>query len=199
MDHALLLGFKRQKLVDVNLVRTFLQVTTLRSDIVSAVGLSILPASWQGQPISDQHSKMKLARQLQPTVYQRGLWRRLLRSFLVPLSKAPNLLLQRPLGVWTKQSHMHWGAMMWEEEIYRRDPHNSSGERNVSVHYPQHLVHSDKTPAYCTFYAATPDWYTASIPRMTALTDHTGNRIFLATSSDLQNKSIPGPAATFIE
>ena len=37
MEQAMILGFKRQELVDVNLVRTFLQVTTI-SDIASANG-----------------------------------------------------------------------------------------------------------------------------------------------------------------
>ncbi len=74
MDSALRLGFTRQELIDVNLVRIFLQVTTM-SDIASADGQFILPAIWQGQKISDRHSNMSFARQLQPTTYQRGLWR----------------------------------------------------------------------------------------------------------------------------
>jgi hypothetical protein len=46
MDKALFLNFKKQELIDINLVvRTHLQVTTL-SDIVSADGYFILLASW---------------------------------------------------------------------------------------------------------------------------------------------------------
>ncbi len=67
MDQALLLNFKRQELIDINLVRTFLQVTTL-SDIVSADGHFISLASWNGEHIPDRHSRIKFARQLRPTV-----------------------------------------------------------------------------------------------------------------------------------
>jgi hypothetical protein len=72
VEQAMTLGFKCQALADVNLVRTFLQVTTI-SDIASAYGRFLMRASWQGIPISDRHSRMTLARQEQPTVYQRGL------------------------------------------------------------------------------------------------------------------------------
>jgi hypothetical protein len=196
MDQAMLINFKRQELIDINLVRTFLQVTTL-SDIVSADGYFISSASWNGEPIPDRHSRLQFARQLQPTVYQRGLWRRLLRSYLAPHSKAPNLRLQTPLGTWIQPSNMIWGAMMWDDAIYRRDPHVNSGERHVSVHYPQHLVHTDGTPAECTFYDALPDWYTATIPRMAIPTDLTGTKIFLATFSAVEYDLIPSSPRSF--
>jgi hypothetical protein len=105
MDSALRLGFTRQELIDVNLVRIFHQVTTM-SDIASADRQSILLAIWQGQHTSDRHSSMSFARQLQPTTYQRGLWRRLLRSHLVPSSKASHLRFITPLGSWLRSSNM---------------------------------------------------------------------------------------------
>jgi hypothetical protein len=79
METALQLPFTKQELIDVNLVRIYLQITTL-SDIVSADGQVILKLSSNGHHIADRRSTMQFARQLQPTVYQRGLWRRLLRS-----------------------------------------------------------------------------------------------------------------------
>jgi hypothetical protein len=194
MDQALLLNFKRQELIDVNLVRTFLQVTTL-SDIVSADGHFISLASWNGEHIPDRHSRIKFARQMRPTVYQRGLWRRLLRSFLVPHSKASDLRLNTPLGPWIQPSNMIWGAMMWEDAIYRQDPHVNSGERSVSVHYPQHLAHTNGQPASCIFYDAIPDWYTATIPRMAIPTDLTGNKFFwqhFRPSSTILFQRLPG-------
>jgi hypothetical protein len=120
MDNTLQLPFTKQKLLDVNLVRIYLQVTTL-SDIVSADGQVILTLSWNGLQIPDRSSTMQFARQLQPTVYQRGLWRRLLRSYLVPGSKASALQLQQPLGVWITEPNMKWGAITWEETLYRRE------------------------------------------------------------------------------
>jgi hypothetical protein len=140
---------------------------------------------------------MQFARQLQPTVYQRGLWRRLLRSYLVPGSKASALQLQQPLGVWITEPNMKWGTMTWEETLYRRNPYTDSGERSVALHYPRNLVHSDGTPASGQFYDSKPDWYTATIPRLAVPTDISGNKIFLTTHSSLQCDSIPAPAATF--
>ncbi len=117
-------------------------MTTL-SDIVSADGQVILTLSWNGLQIPDRSSTMQFARQLQPTVYQCGLWCRLLRSYLGPGSKASALQLQQPLGVWITEPNMKWGAMTWEETLYRRDPYTDSGERSVALHYPRNLVHSD--------------------------------------------------------
>jgi hypothetical protein len=198
MDSALLLGFTRQELIDVNLVRIFLQVTTM-SDIASADGQCILLAIiwWQGQHISNRHSNMSFARQLQPTTYQQGLWRRLLRSYLVPSSKASHLRLLTPLGSWFCPSNMTWGAMTWDDALYRRDPTNRSGKRQFSVHLNHHLAHPNGTSTNCAFYNAKPGWYTATIPRLAAPTDITGDQIFIATSSTVSFPSIPSPVWTF--
>jgi hypothetical protein len=196
METVLQLPFTKQELIDVNLVRIYLQITTL-SDIVSADGQVILKLSWNGHHIPDRRSTMQFARQLQPTVYQRGLWRRLLRSYLVPGSKTFVLQLQHPLRAWVTDSNMNWGAMTWEDNLYRRDPHNDCGKRCVALHYPHTFVHSDGTPESGTFYDATPDWYTATTPRFAIPTDITGDQIFLTTHSVLQHPSIPAPADTF--
>ena len=90
---------------------------------------------------------------------------------------------------------MIWGAMMWEDAIYRRDPHVNSGERSVSVHYPQHLAHTNGQPASCIFYDAIPDWYTATIPRMAIPTDLTGTNFFwqhFRPSSTILFQRLPG-------
>jgi hypothetical protein len=197
MDKALQLSFKKQELLDVNLVRVYLQVTTL-SDIVSADGLFVALASWNGQPILDRKSTMNFARQTPPTVYQRGLWRRLLRNYLLPGSTASELRLQQPLGAWIAESNMKWGAMTWEDTtLYRRDPHMESGERSVALHFPQQFDHADTKIEPRSFYDSTPDWYTATIPRLASPTDIAGDQIYLTTYSESRHPSIPAAAATF--
>ena len=92
METALTLGFKRQEQIDINLVRTFLGVTTV-SDIATADGLMIHPLIWKGRPIPDRVSRTTFPRQEPPTSYQRGLWRRLLRTLLQPSSTSASLRL----------------------------------------------------------------------------------------------------------
>jgi hypothetical protein len=169
------------------------------SDIASADGSCILLSIWQGQPISDRRSTMTFARQLPPTAYQRGLWRRLLRSFLVSPANASHLRLLTPLGSWLRPSNMTWGAMLWDDALYRRDPTKHSGDRHVSVHLQHYLAHHDGTPTNCPFYDAKPDRYTATIPCLAVPTDITGDQIFIATSSRVTFPSIPAPVRTFID
>lgn len=198
MDMAIQLGLKKQELVDLNLVRIFLQVSAL-SDITTADGTRIHPWSWRGLRIPDRASNLTFARQETPTSYQIGLWRRLLRAFLVPHANSANLLLNLSLGPWIQPSNMTWGAMIAEGNLYRRDPTINSGERNVSVHFPRVLEEGTKdiTSAPVTFYDAKPDWFSATIPVLAAPADLTGDQIFSATYSDLQFPSIPAPAKTF--
>ena len=198
MEQATKLGFKRQELVDVNLVRTFLQVTTI-SDIASADGGFIMRASWQGLPIADRHSRMTFARQEQPTVYQRGLWRRLLRSYLVPHASANHLQLLQPVGAWVQPSNMRWGAMMWEDNLYRRDPHHNHGERQVSIHFPQHLVTSDGVSVSRNFFDPKPDWFATHVPKLAVPADLEGEHIFTATYAAQNYPLIAAPADTFAE
>ena len=198
MEKAMTLGFSKQELIDVNLVRTYLQVTTL-SDIASAQGSTILPSVWNGFPISDRRSRLTFARQESPTVYQRGLWRRLLRCYLTPDASSRMLTLLTPVGVWRQPSNMIWGAMMWDDNLYRQNPRFDSGERQVSIHFPQHLVHPDGTSASRTFFDTKPDWYAAQVPRMAVPTDLQGEHILTAMCSSLEYPDIPKPAETFAD
>jgi hypothetical protein len=84
MDKALSFSLTRQELIDLNLVRTFLRVTSV-SDIATADGEMVHPFSWRGYPIPDRVSCTSFTRQAQPTTYQRDLWRRLLRSLFILL------------------------------------------------------------------------------------------------------------------
>ncbi len=122
MDKALTLGMTRQELTDLNLVRIFLGATTV-SDITTADGTKFHILAWKGLPIQDRCSLAIFARQEQPTRYQRGLWRRLLRSFLHPLANPASPLLLKPLGAWTAESTMRWGAMLWDSTLYRSRTH----------------------------------------------------------------------------
>jgi hypothetical protein len=57
------MSFKRQELVDINLVRIYLQVCTL-SDIVTAVGSSLHLSAWKvKEPFSDCRSNLSFPRQ----------------------------------------------------------------------------------------------------------------------------------------
>jgi hypothetical protein len=87
--------------------------------------------------------------------------------------------------------------MTWDDALYRRDPTNHSGERHVSVHLKHHLAHPNGTSTNVAFYNAKLDWYTATIPRLAAPTDLTGDQIFIATSSTVSFPSIPSSARMF--
>ena len=149
----------------MNLVCIFLCATTV-SDIATADGTRFHPLSWKGQPIPDRSSRTTFARQEQPTSYQQGLWRRLLRRLLHPSATSSLLLLASPLGSWTAEStSMRWAAMLGDSNLYRSDPclprGDASDERHILVHFPRHLVSKDVTsPIY---YDTQPDWYTATI------------------------------------
>jgi hypothetical protein len=200
MDKAITLGLTKQELIDLNLVRIFLGVTTV-SDIATADGSKLHPFVWKGHPIPDRVSCTVFARQETPTSYQRGLWRRLLRSFLHPSAAPGSLLLLTPLGSWTSASTMRWGAMMWDSKLYRSDPSLPRGrvseERHISVHFPRRLVSNHSPPL--TYYDDKPDWYTATIPSQATATDLTGRSVFTATTARNKFASIPKPAISFQE
>jgi hypothetical protein len=132
-------------------------------------------------------------------VYQCGLWRRLLRSYLVPHANTTNLQLLNPVGVWVQPSNMRWGAMIWDDNLYRRDPHHHYGERQVSIHFPKHLVTSDGVSASRTFYDTKPDWFATHVPKLAVPADLEGEHILVATHSASNYSLIPEPADTFSE
>ena len=191
MDVASTLGLTRQEMIDLNLARTFLQVTSI-SDIAMADGLTIHPWIWRGRRIPDRCSILKFARQQQPTPYQFGLWRKLLRSVISPDATHDNHILLQSLGPWTAPSNMVWGAMMHGTTLYRRDPFHNSGERNVAVHFPRSL----ESPPI-SFYENPPDWYTATVPALAIPADLNGDQILTVTTATLEFAPIPPAAKTF--
>ncbi len=188
MDRALTLRFTKRELTDVNLVRIYLGVTTL-SDIASAIGSHIHRLIWHMQPLEDRKSWFQFARQEQPTVYQKGLWRCLLKRFLLDGRVATDRLrLHQPLGHWLSPSTMQWGAMVWDGALYRHDPFKTTGNRYVAVHFPHPL-------ASTMYYDQKPDWYSATLPRLAIPADIAGDQIFLATYAAWQVSEI-APAIT---
>ena len=202
MDQAATLGLTKQQLVDLNLVRIYLGATTV-SDITTADGLMFHPMSWRGARIPDRHSRLTFARQETPTSYQCGLWRKLLRSLLHPTATSTLLLLSTPLGAWSGESYMIWGAMLWDSHLYRQDPfrcrRTASEQRQVAVHFPQHVELSDGSPSDAIFYDSTPDWFATVIPHLATPADLQGCHVFTATSTISAFPVIPEPATTFKE
>ena len=165
MEQALTLGMTRQELIDTNLVRIYL---------------------WEGTSHSWSPQQTTFARQEPLTRYQRGLWRRLLRSFLHPSATSASLLLLTSLGSWISESTtMRWGAMLWESNLYRSDPSirrgDASNTRHISVHFPRRLVPTDASSG--TYYDVKPDWYSATIPQLATPTDIEGRQIWMVSGS----------------
>jgi len=105
MDIATSMPFKRQELVDINLVRIYLKVCTI-SDIATAVGSSLHLSAWKVEPFSDRRSNLSFPHQETPTSSQRGLWRKVLRHILCLQPWTTNLCHFRPLGIWHAPSNM---------------------------------------------------------------------------------------------
>ena len=82
MEQALQFNFKPKELLDINLVRLYLQITTV-SDIATAVGTKIERTVWDVLPFQNQRSKFNWPKQEQPTNGQQVVWRKLLHSFLL--------------------------------------------------------------------------------------------------------------------
>ena len=198
MECAASLSLKRMELLDCNLVRTFLGVSTL-SDVVTADGLCIHPNIWKAVPSTDRQSRFQFARQEAPTRSQIAVWRRVLRTLGTPSDTTTPHLLASPLGAWISESNMIWSAMRFDSNLYRRDPTKNTGDRHIALHFPQHLVTTTGVSASATFYDSQPDWYTATIPALAIPTDLTGNSIYLASSATLQYVDIVAPASTFMD
>ena len=175
MEVASTLGLTKQELIDLNLARIFLQVTSL-SDIATSDGISIHPWSWHGKRIPDRKSRLAFARQEEPTPYQFGLWRKLLRSFLSPSATSSIHLLQQPLGPWIAPSNMSWGALVHEGNLYRRDPFTNHGGRSVAVYFPRTLELTHAGSSAAIYYANPPDWYSVTVPTLATPTDPKGSR-----------------------
>ena len=153
MECAASLSLKRMELLDCNLVRIFLDVSTLLSDIVTADGLSILPNIWKAVPSTDRHSRFQFARQEEPTRSQIAVWRRVLRTLVTPSVTTTRHLLALPLGAWISESNMIWSAMTFDSNLYRRNPKKTRAnctsrctfrstwlQPRVSLHLPPFLI-----------------------------------------------------------
>ena len=70
MDITTSMPFKRQELVDINLVRIYFQVCTI-SNIATAVGGSLHLSAWKVDPFSDRRINLSFPRQETPTSSQR--------------------------------------------------------------------------------------------------------------------------------
>jgi hypothetical protein len=90
--------------------------------------------------------------------------------------------------------------MLWNSTLYRSDPSIHRGdaedERHISVHFPRRLVTAHSTS---TYYDATPDWYTATIPTRATPADITGDQVFTVKTARYKSPCIPAPAKTFYE
>ena len=144
MEAASTLGLSRRELQDINLVRIFLGVTTV-SHIANAIGTHVVSCIWHGVPIPDRRSRQTFPRhQEQPTPYQLGLWRRLLRSLIVSGARATSsdhYRLGVLLGSWIAESNMTWDSMLWDACLYWHNPFHDSGECNVAVHSQASWLH----------------------------------------------------------
>jgi hypothetical protein len=120
MNIATSMNFKRQELVDINLVRIYLKVCTI-SDIATAVGGSIHFSAWKVEPLSDRRSNLSFPRQEKPMSSQRGLWRKVLCHILCSQPSITNLCLKQPLGLWSAPSNMVWESYIWDGNLYRQN------------------------------------------------------------------------------
>jgi hypothetical protein len=87
--------------------------------------------------------------------------------------------------------------MTWDSNLYRRNPYHSTGERDIAVHFPQQFVGPNGIPGSGIFYDSSPDWYSATIPRLATPTDITGCHIFRATSAAVSFPLQEKPAKSF--
>ena len=186
--------FKQQELVDINLVRIYLQVCTI-SDIATAVGGSIHLSAWKVEPFSDRRSNLSFPRQETPTSSQRGLWRKVLRHILCSQPSTTNLCLKQPLGIWCAPSIMIWECYMWDGNLYRQnitDP-RWNYERHVTVHLPEALSSTQPT----TIFDPKPTTHLASVPRLAVPADVRGHHVYSADFKALKYPLIPPSPESF--
>jgi hypothetical protein len=178
MDITTSMPFKRQELVDINLVRIYLQVCTI-SNIATAVGGSLHLSTWKVEPFIDHRSNLSFPHQETPTSSQRGLWRKVLHHILVcPQPSTTDLCLIQPLGIWHAPSNMVWESYMWDGHLYRQNAIDPSWnyERHVSVHLPEAL----STTKLTTIFDAKPATHLAMVPRLGVPADVSGNLVYTA-------------------
>ena len=196
MNIATSMNFKRQELVDINLVRIYLKVCTI-SDIATAVGGSIHLSAWKVEPFIDRRSNLSFPRQEKPTSSQRGLWRKVLRHILCSQPSITNLRLKQPLGLWSAPSNMVWESYIWDGNLYRQNIIEPSFnyERYVSVHRPEAL---SKTKLK-TIFDAKPSTHSATVPRLAVPADVRGTHVYTAKFKSLRYPAIQPSPKTFKE
>ena len=188
MEIAATLNFSKQEIIDLNYARTYLRASSV-SDIATADGQELHPWTWRGHRIPDRHGSLNFARQEEPTPYQRGLWRKLLRALLADDRPSP-LRLRTPLGAWIAPSSTTWGAYVCDDTLYRRDPTTQSGKRNIAVHFPRYLTLSDGSTR-TIYYENPPDWYSATIHRIAVPSDISGTHVYTACHATVSYPLIP--------
>jgi hypothetical protein len=183
-------SFTPQELIDINLVRIYLQVCNM-SDICNAMGNQVTETAWRCLPFTDRRSTLRYPRQPAPTVQQRRLWRTLLRQVLLPHAKLSRLQLITPLGPWTDRSTMKWKYSQWKDALYVQNVTHeiSLGERCVAIHFTQSTV-NDSIPY---FDLSRPDWYAAQIPTQASPADVFGTNIVTTSYASHHWPSIRGP------
>jgi hypothetical protein len=197
MDVAIAQSMSKQDLLDINLVRIYLKVCQI-SDIATALGDTIPESVWRCQQFQDRTSHLGYPRQAEPTVKQRRVWRKLLRTLLVPHAKLSRLHLLQALGPWIAPSTMKWKYSTWDENLYVQNvTHSISlGERCVAIHFAQHTTYADGCPI--TLYnVSRPDWFAAQVPTQATPVDVHGNNIVTTSYAQLQWPLISESAATF--
>ena len=125
--------FTPMQVKNINLVRIFLQVTTV-SDITNAQGTHLTAAVWEANQLPDQYSTLQWPQQEQPTTQQWTVWCRLLKnSILKNKKKRSQLELQQPLGPWIGHTdHVHWKYNVYNNQLYVRQ-----SEQNIAVYNKQ--------------------------------------------------------------
>ena len=142
---------------------------------------------------------MNFARQEPPTSLQRGLWRCLLHSLLHPSATSALPLLLTPLGDWTGESHMVWGAMLWDSKLYCTALSPTSPTDPIGVYLPQRIELSDGSQSDTVFYDSEPDFSVEAIPAHATPADISGCHILSVSSASYQYPLPLAPAATFNE
>ena len=198
MTVALEHPFSKQELIDINLVRIYLQVCKT-SDITNAIGDQIAESVWRCLPFMDRRSTLQYPRQLPPTVPQRRVWRKLLRKLLRPNARLPQLHLISPLGPWIAPSTMKWKFSMWDNHLYVQNvTHNTSlGERCVSIHFPCNstLPNGKHIQLYKVLE---PDWFAAHVPKQATPADiHHGTHTVTISTAPTNWSIIRAPSTTF--
>ena len=198
MNVALAQAFSKQELIDINLVRIYMQVCKI-SDITNAIGDQIVENVWRCLPFDDRRCTLQYPRQMEPTVSQRRVWRRLLRNLLHPNAKLSQLKLIQPLGPWIAPSTMKWKFSMWDDHLYVQNvTHDITlGERCVSVHFVSHTTLSNGQTIR-TYDVSQPDWFAAQVPKQATPADilH-GNNIVTISTALTDWPIIDEPSRTF--